>query len=74
MGKYVPEAHGVTVGVPGQAGGGVKTWKGWLALLGIGQENMLGFLLFWIGSFALIHGELFFSHAPDTADRAVVYD
>lgn len=33
-----------------------KAWKGWLGLLGVGQENFLGFLLFWIGSYALIHG------------------
>ena len=31
-------------------------WKGWWSLLGIGQENLLGFLLFWIGGYALIHG------------------
>ncbi len=28
-----------------------------MALTGLGQENLLGFLLFWIGSYALIHGE-----------------
>jgi hypothetical protein len=64
VGKYVPQAHGAGA-VPGQALGtsaggaaGVSQWKGWMALLGIGQENILGFLLFWIGSYALIHGEL----------------
>ncbi|WVQ75118.1 hypothetical protein IAR50_004727 [Cryptococcus sp. DSM 104548] len=29
--------------------------NGWWSLSGIGQENLLGFLLFWIGSYALIH-------------------
>lgn len=60
IGKYVPQAHGVSVaGAPtGGGGGGVKAWKGWWALTGLGQENLLGFLLFWIGSYALIHGKL----------------
>jgi hypothetical protein len=40
----------------GAEGGGVD-WKGWLGLMGVGQENVLGFLLFWIGGYALIHGE-----------------
>jgi len=59
IGKYVPQAHGVNVGagpVSG-GGGGVVLWKGWWALAGLGQENLLGFLLFWIGSYALIHGK-----------------
>jgi hypothetical protein len=59
IGKYVPQAHGVNVGagpVSG-GGGGVVLWKGWWALAGLGQENLLGFLLFWIGSYALIHGQ-----------------
>lgn len=58
IGRYVPQAHGVSVvGAPtGGGGGGVKLWKGWYALTGLGQENLLGFLLFWIGSYALIHG------------------
>ncbi|WVO23182.1 uncharacterized protein IAS62_004527 [Cryptococcus decagattii] len=34
---------------------GKYAWRGWWALLGLGQENLLGFLLFWIGSYALIH-------------------
>lgn len=41
----------------GGGGGGVSVMKGWWALMGLGQENLLGFLLFWIGSYALIHGE-----------------
>lgn len=28
-----------------------------MTLMGLGQENLLGFLLFWIGGYALIHGE-----------------
>jgi len=48
--RYVAQAHG-------SGGSGVVRWKGWLALFGMGQENLLGFLLFWIGSYALIHGE-----------------
>ncbi|KAK1923480.1 hypothetical protein DB88DRAFT_491383 [Papiliotrema laurentii] len=58
IGRYVPQAHSGMAGVPGQmggGGGGVSMWKGWLGLMGIGQENLLGFLLFWIGSYALIH-------------------
>ena len=59
IGKYVPQAHGVSVvGAPtGGGGGGIKVWKGWFALTGLGQENLLGFLLFWIGTYALIHGK-----------------
>ena len=60
IGRYVPQAHSGMAGVPGQmggGGGGVSMWKGWLGLMGIGQENLLGFLLFWIGSYALIHGK-----------------
>ena len=45
------------VGPMGAEGGSVKIWKGWWALMGLGQENLLGFLLFWIGGYALIHGE-----------------
>jgi hypothetical protein len=60
IGKYVPQAHGVSIGAGpvGVGGGSVTIWKGWWALAGLGQENLLGFLLFWIGSYALIHGEL----------------
>jgi len=44
-------------GTNGAGGGGAITiWRGWFSLLGIGQENFLGFLLFWIGGYALIHG------------------
>ena len=59
IGKCVPQAHGVTIGAGpvGVGGGGVVAWKGWWALAGLGQENLLGFLLFWIGSYALIHGQ-----------------
>lgn len=65
MVKYVPQAHAGSAGVAmgqSQAQGGQQTtpWKGWLALSGVGQEGFLGFLLFWIGGYALIHGELFF--------------
>jgi hypothetical protein len=63
IGKYVPLAHGVSVagGPMGTGGGAVTIWKGWWALAGLGQENLLGFLLFWIGTYALIHGESGFS-------------
>lgn len=59
MSKYVPQAHGAGAGGQGtvSAAGEVRGWKGWVGLLGLGQENLLGFLLFWIGSYALIHGE-----------------
>ena len=59
IGKYVPQAHGVSIGAGpvGGGGGGIVLWKGWWALAGLGQENLLGFLLFWIGSYALIHGK-----------------
>ena len=58
VGKYVAQAHAVSQpGHAGRGGRGVKTWRGWVALLGIGQENALGFLLFWIGGYALIHGK-----------------
>ncbi|RSH93401.1 hypothetical protein EHS25_007757 [Saitozyma podzolica] len=56
--KYVPQAHGTGAGGQGttvSAAGEVRGWKGWVGLLGLGQENLLGFLLFWIGSYALIH-------------------
>ncbi|WVR08165.1 hypothetical protein IAU60_005211 [Kwoniella sp. DSM 27419] len=54
--RYVPQAQGATAdGSPGTGGDAGKGWKGWWALAGIGQENLLGFLLFWIGSYALIH-------------------
>lgn len=60
IGKYVPQAHSGAQPAPGgtvSGGGKVSTLKGWWALMGLGQENLLGFLLFWIGSYALIHGE-----------------
>ncbi|WWC73566.1 uncharacterized protein I206_107538 [Kwoniella pini CBS 10737] len=53
--KYVAQSHSnLSNGENGTFGNG-KKWKGYWALSGIGQENLLGFLLFWIGSFALIH-------------------
>ena len=54
--KYVPQAH--SGGGQGQAvsSGKISVWKGYLALSGLGQEGLLGFLLFWIGGYALIHG------------------
>jgi len=76
VGKFVPQSHSGAAGQPGAAaggGGGIKTWKGWWALLGLGQENMLGFLLFWIGTYALIHGESGVGFKGITTD-AVVYD
>lgn len=54
VGKYSPQAH-ASAGPQGAAQ--VVAWKGWLGVMGIGQENLLGFLLFWIGGYALIHGE-----------------
>ena len=51
--RFVPQAHG-------SGGAEVARWKGWMVLTGLGQENLLGFLLFWIGTYALIHGK--FSH------------
>ena len=41
-------------------------WRAWWALTGMGQENLLGFLLFWIGSYALIHGWCGVEIAADT--------
>jgi hypothetical protein len=78
IGKYVPQAHGVSIGAGpvGGGGGGVVLWKGWWALAGLGQENLLGFLLFWIGSYALIHGTLclfYFAIMAGPAD-ILVYD
>lgn len=31
--------------------------SGWMGLMGLGQENLLGFLLCWIGATAVIRGE-----------------
>ncbi|RXK38320.1 hypothetical protein M231_04362 [Tremella mesenterica] len=45
--KYVAQAHSPT--------GGIKPWKAWWGLTGLGQESLLGFLLFWIGGYGLIH-------------------
>ncbi|KAK6908794.1 hypothetical protein I204_01921 [Kwoniella mangroviensis CBS 8886] len=60
--RYIPQAHSNTSSADSQSsgsGGGKSIeWKGYWALTGVNQENLLGFLLFWIGSFALIHGEL----------------
>ena len=56
VGKYVPQAHTN----PGRFGG-PRDWRAWLTLTGLGQENLLGFLLFWIGSYALVHGEWIWS-------------
>lgn len=79
IGRYVPAAHGVTnPAAPGGAQGQVKAWKGWLALTGLGQENLLGFLLFWIGGYALIHGSSRVAHRRrgrgQEADEDAVYD
>ncbi|WRT69561.1 uncharacterized protein IL334_006549 [Kwoniella shivajii] len=49
--RYVPQAN---LSVASESVG-MKALKGYWALTGIGQENLLGFLLFWIGSYALIH-------------------
>lgn len=54
VGKYSPQAHS-DAGPQGAVV--VASWKGWVELMGLGQENLLGFLLFWIGGYALIHGE-----------------
>ncbi|KAI9639041.1 uncharacterized protein MKK02DRAFT_22113 [Dioszegia hungarica] len=59
--KYIDQGPKAAAEAEAQAGGkgavaGVG-WKGWLGLMGVGQENVLGFLLFWIGGYALIHGE-----------------
>ncbi|WWC92930.1 uncharacterized protein L201_007893 [Kwoniella dendrophila CBS 6074] len=60
--RYVPQSHSM-LNTPeggdatGSGSRSSKNWKGYWALTGIGQENLLGFLLFWIGSFALIHGK-----------------
>lgn len=53
--KYVPQAHSASAMAGGQPGKQSR-WRGYLALSGIGQEGVLGFLLFWIGGYALIHG------------------
>ncbi|ODO00732.1 hypothetical protein L198_03058 [Cryptococcus wingfieldii CBS 7118] len=45
----------VNTGPSTEDGGLGASLKGWWSLSGIGQENFLGFLLFWIGSYALIH-------------------
>ncbi|GMK53859.1 hypothetical protein CspeluHIS016_0104450 [Cutaneotrichosporon spelunceum] len=52
VGRYVPDAHAS----PGPLGA-VKPsiWRGWLGVAGISGENLLGFLLFWIGGYALVH-------------------
>ncbi|WVQ79359.1 hypothetical protein IAT38_001456 [Cryptococcus sp. DSM 104549] len=66
LARYVPQAQDLSAGRPAAGAGGKQakgkgkgaggvSWKGWFALAGIGQENLLGFLLFWIGSYALIH-------------------
>ncbi|ORX37810.1 hypothetical protein BD324DRAFT_623414 [Kockovaella imperatae] len=52
MGKYVAGSH---VPLVGSDRIGVRKWRGWVGLMGLGQENFLGFLLFWIGGYALIH-------------------
>ncbi|WOO84151.1 uncharacterized protein LOC62_05G007672 [Vanrija pseudolonga] len=52
VGKYSPQAHS-DAGPQGAVV--VASWKGWVELMGLGQENLLGFLLFWIGGYALIH-------------------
>ncbi|KAL1406563.1 hypothetical protein Q8F55_008269 [Vanrija albida] len=52
VGKYSPQAHSDS-GPQGAVR--VASWKGWVELMGLGQENLLGFLLFWIGGYALVH-------------------
>lgn len=52
--KYSPWAH---AGAGPQGASETSLWKGWLGITGMGQENLLGFLLFWIGGYALMHGE-----------------
>jgi hypothetical protein len=47
--KYVDQGPKAT---PGRIG-----VRGWLGLMGIGQENGVAFLLFWIGGYVLIHGK-----------------
>lgn len=54
VGKYVPAAH---AGAGPQGVVRVSTWRGWLGVTGLSVENLLGFLLFWIGGYALVHGE-----------------
>lgn len=54
VGRYVPDAH-ASAGPLGAAR--VQAWRGWMGVTGLGGENLLGFMLFWIGSYALIHGE-----------------
>ncbi|OXG50050.1 hypothetical protein J010_03392 [Cryptococcus neoformans] len=58
--RYVPDAQVQRKKQLANKNNGVKesgkySWRGWWALMGLGQENLLGFLLFWIGSYALIH-------------------
>nr|XP_019043388.1 hypothetical protein I302_07965 [Kwoniella bestiolae CBS 10118]OCF22318.1 hypothetical protein I302_07965 [Kwoniella bestiolae CBS 10118] len=73
--RYIPQSHSNSSPPGGdpQGGGKSRDWKGYWALTGINQENLLGFLLFWIGSFALIHGELgsFLGSALDALSRDI---
>ncbi|KAL7425013.1 hypothetical protein Q5752_000700 [Cryptotrichosporon argae] len=52
VGAHVPQAH---AGAGPLGAARVSRVRGWAGLMGLGQENLLGFLLFWIGSYALIH-------------------
>jgi hypothetical protein len=54
VGKYVPAAHG---GAGPQGAAKVNIWSGWAGVMGLGTETLLGFMLFWIGGYALVHGE-----------------
>ncbi|WVN86902.1 uncharacterized protein L203_102076 [Cryptococcus depauperatus CBS 7841] len=53
--RYVPKGQHQGSGKSKNRFSMIQTWRGWWTLAGIGQENFLGFLLFWIGSYALIH-------------------
>ncbi|BEJ14946.1 hypothetical protein CspHIS471_0407130 [Cutaneotrichosporon sp. HIS471] len=52
VGRYVPDAH-ASAGPLGASK--ASTWRGWLGVTGISGENLLGYLLFWIGGYALVH-------------------
>ncbi|CAK9780981.1 unnamed protein product [Cutaneotrichosporon oleaginosum] len=52
VGRYVPDAH---AGAGPLGAAKVRAWRGWMGVSGISGENLLGFLLFWIGGYALVH-------------------
>lgn len=62
VGRYAVQAH-ASSGPLGAAN--VSAWRGWVETMGLGQENLLGFLLFWIGGYALVHGELSQSYSSN---------